>query len=53
MCGCAGARAARTVWYVLWPDGSRTADFDREADARAANVRAGGRGTVIAEKAPA
>ena len=53
MCGCGGTtRATRTVYRVVYPDGTRSPDYAIEADARRDNVRRGGTGTVTTAQVP-
>lgn len=53
MCGCGkNATMTRTVWRVVYPDGSRSVDYPREGDARRENNTRGGVGTVESAQQP-
>lgn len=48
MCGCSkGSGAGATVYRVIYPDGTRSPDFARQADAEADNRRRGNTGTIV------
>jgi len=52
VCNCGKAAPTKTVWYVVYPDSSRSADFARESDARRENKARGGTGIVASAKIP-
>lgn len=48
MCGCGkGGVGTRTVYRVIYPDGSRSADFARESDAHSDNAKRDNTGRVV------